>query len=85
MVYRSLMISTAVFMLVLGIFFALWGPMMLPYFGDGVSPIPTQENLTAWSAISFTRLLGAMLFTVGLIAWAAYSAASGGDQRVRFF
>jgi signal transduction histidine kinase len=37
--------------------------------------------LTAWSAISFTRLLGAMLFTVGLIAWTARKLDRPEDQR----
>ena len=81
MVYRSLMISTAVFMLVLGIFFALWGPMILPYLGDGGLPTPTRGNMTAWSAFSFTRLFGAMLFTAGLVAWAARKLDRPEDQR----
>jgi signal transduction histidine kinase len=81
MVYRSLMMSTAIFMLVMGIFFALWGPMILPYLGDGGLPTPTQGNLTAWSAISFTRFFGAMLFTAGLVAWAARKLDRPEDQR----
>ncbi len=88
MIYRSLMISTAVFMLALGIFFALWGPMMLPYLGDGGLPTPMKGNMTAWSAISFTRIFGAMLFTAGLVAWAARKLDRPDDQRnvgVAFF
>src|SRR5262245_56671428 len=81
MVYRSLMISTAVFMLILGIFFALWGPMTLPYLGDGGLPISMEGNMTAWSALSFTRLFGAMLFMAGLIAWAARKLDRPEDQR----
>jgi signal transduction histidine kinase len=81
MVYRSLMISTAIFMLALGIFFALWGPMMLPYLGDGGLPTPTRGNMTVWSAFSFTRLFGAMLFTAGLVAWAARKLDRPEDQR----
>jgi len=81
MIYRSLMISTAVFMLVLGIFFALWGPIMLPYLGDGGLPTPMKGNMTAWSAISFTRIFGAMLFTAGLVAWAARKLDRPDDQR----
>ena len=81
MVYRNLMISTAVFMLVLGIFFALWGPITLPYLGDGSLPTPTRGNMTAWSAFSFTRLFGAVLFTAGLVAWAASKLDRPEDQR----
>jgi signal transduction histidine kinase len=81
MVYRSLMISTAILMLALGIFFAFWGPMMLPYLGDGGLPTPMKGNMTAWSAISFTRIFGAMLFTAGLVAWAARKLDRPEDQR----
>ena len=81
MLYRSLMISTAVFMLVLGIFFALWGPMTLPYLGDGGFPTSMEGNMTAWSAFSFTRLFGAMLLMAGLIAWAARKLDRPEDQR----
>jgi signal transduction histidine kinase len=80
MIYRILMISTAIFMLAMGIFFALWGPMMLPYLGDGGFP-PMKGNVTAWSAFSFTRLFGAMLFTAGLVAWAARKLDRPDDQR----
>jgi signal transduction histidine kinase len=81
MIYRNLMTAAAVFLLVLGIFFALWGPMTLPYLGNGSLPTPAQQYLTAWSAISFTRLFGAMLLTVGLIAWAVRKLDHPEDQR----
>src|SRR5262245_30551318 len=83
MVYRSLMTLTAALALIVGIYFYLWGPMALSYVGDGfVFPLPiTQENLKIWSAISFTRLFGAMLLTVGLIAWMARKLDRPEDQR----
>jgi signal transduction histidine kinase len=80
MIYRGLMTLTAVFGLIL-ILFALNGPMLLPYLGDGALPPPTQGNLTVWSAISFTRLFGAMLFTIGVIAWTLRNLDSPEDQR----
>ena len=81
MVYRSLMTLTAAFMLILGTFFVLLGPRMLPYFG-GISWIElAQPPVTIRGAISFTRLFGGMLLTVGLIAWMARKLDRPDDQK----
>lgn len=81
MVYRSLMTLTATLALIVGIFFYLWGPMALYYLGESVVSPPMQGNLKIMSAISFTRLFGAMLLTVGLIAWMARKLDRTEDQR----
>ncbi|MCI0388473.1 MAG: sensor histidine kinase [Acidobacteria bacterium] len=81
MVYSKLMISTATFMLISGIFFVLCGPLMLPYLGGITWTDLAQPPLTARSAISFTRLFGVTLFTAGLIAWMARKLDRPEDQR----
>lgn len=81
MIYRSLMAITGVFGLILGILVAIDGPMLLPYFGDSNLPPPTPGNMTVWSAIAFTRLFGAMLFTIGLIAWMLRNLDRPEDRR----
>jgi signal transduction histidine kinase len=81
MVYRNLMTLTAALTLSAGIFFFNRGPMILDYLGDGILPAPPQRSLTVWSAIAFTRLFGAMLIAVGLIAWAVRKLDRPEDQR----
>jgi hypothetical protein len=81
MVYRNLMTLTAALTLPVGIFFYNRGYMIVPYLGDGILPAPPQRSLTIWSAISFTRLFGSMLITVGLIAWAVRKLDRPDDQR----
>jgi signal transduction histidine kinase len=79
MIYRNLMTLIAASTLILGIFFCLWGPMVLPYLGDG--SMPEIGATTVGNAISFTRLFGAMLLTVGFIAWAVRKLDRPEDQR----
>src|SRR5262245_1473082 len=81
MVYRSLMTLTAALALTVGIFFYLWGPMAFYYLGEGSVSSLMQRNLKIMSAISFTRLFGAMLLTVGLFAWMARKLDRPEDQR----
>lgn len=58
----------AILAMALGIGFALYGPLMLAFFGIG--DIPSQEALLYWNIAAFARLFGAGLFSVGLLLFA---------------
>jgi len=58
----------AILAMALGIAFALYGPLMLAFFG--IADIPSQEVLLYWNIASFARLFGAGLFSVGLLLFA---------------
>jgi len=70
---NQLISLNALITLILGIAFALYGPLMLAFFG-----VPEIETTSAgeefallyWQVASFARLFGAILFAFGLILWA---------------
>jgi len=58
----------AILAMALGIAFALYGPLMLAFFG--IADIPSQEALLYWNIASFARLFGAGIFSLGLLLFA---------------
>lgn len=71
----------AVLALAAGIAFALYGPLMLAFFG--VPEIPEENVLLYWHVASFARLFGAALFGFGLILWAVRGYAETGPAEGR--
>ncbi len=71
----------AVLALVAGIAFALYGPLMLAFFG--VPEIPEENVLLYWHVASFARLFGAAIFGFGLVLWAVRSYAATGPSEGR--
>lgn len=74
----------AILMMALGIAFALYGPLMLAFFG--IADIPSQEVILYWNIASFARLFGAGMFSLGLLLFAlrapmAQGELSGPSQR----
>ena len=74
----------AILMMALGIAFALYGPLMLAFFG--IADIPSQEVILYWNIASFARLFGAGMFSLGLLLFAlrapiAQGELSGASQR----
>jgi signal transduction histidine kinase len=81
MVYRKLMILTGAFIFISGIFFVRLGPGMLHYLGGISWNDLAQPSLAVQIAIPFTRLFGAVLLTLGLVAWMARKLDRPEDQR----
>lgn len=52
----------------LGIAFALYGPLMINFFG--VLEVPGSTGESYWFTASFARLYGAALFGFGFVLWA---------------
>jgi hypothetical protein len=68
----STAVSTqAIVMIILGIFFTIYAPNMLAYFG--IPNIPENNTLLYWNIAAFARLFGAALFGFGLLLWAVRS------------
>ncbi len=51
----------------IGIGFTLYSPNILAYFGVG--NLPGDNYLLYWNIVSFARMFGVMLLTIGLILW----------------
>lgn len=64
----------AILAMSLGIAFALYGPLMLAFFG--IADIPSQEAILYWNIASFARLFGAALFSLGLLLFALRTPVS---------
>jgi hypothetical protein len=58
----------AIISIILGIAFALYGPIMVRMFG--ILDFPGAEGALYWFTTSFARLLGALLFGFGFLLWA---------------
>lgn len=67
----------AILMMALGIAFALYGPLMLAFFG--IADIPSQEVILYWNIASFARLFGAGLFSLGLLLFALRTPIAHGE------
>lgn len=64
----SLLRFNAILYVILGIAFALYGPLMMAFFGI----MDTEGSARIyWYAASFARMFGASLFGFGFLIWAA--------------
>jgi hypothetical protein len=70
-----LLTLNAILFIAFGIAFALYGPLMLAFFG--VPEIPENNVQLYWHVASFARLSGAALFGFGFLIWAVRSLADG--------
>jgi len=68
---NQLISLNAILFIALGIAFALYGPVMLAFFG--VSEIESNNAILYWTIASFARMFGAVLFGFGLLLWAIRS------------
>lgn len=75
----SLILFNAILFIILGIAFALYGPIMIDYFG--MLAISGADGAAYWFTASFARLLGAALFGYGFLLWAVQNILSGNDIR----
>ncbi|MEW5871391.1 MAG: hypothetical protein AB1894_19115 [Chloroflexota bacterium] len=67
---KPLMTIHAIFLIGLGIAFALYGPLMLAFFGI---PDRVNSDTSYWQVATFARMFGAALFSFGLLLWAVRS------------
>lgn len=67
----------AILGMALGIAFALYGPLMLAFFG--IADIPSQEVVLYWNIASFARLFGAGLFSLGMVLFALRAPIAKGE------
>ena len=68
-----LLTLNAILFIALGIAFALYGPLMMAFFG--VPEIPENSFQLYWNVASFARLFGAALFGFGFLLWAVRGVA----------
>jgi len=73
----SLILFNAVLFIILGIAFALYGPIMIDFFG--MLAISGADGAAYWFTASFARLFGAALFGFGFLLWAVQDILSGSD------
>jgi hypothetical protein len=72
---RSWFSFAALTSIVAGVAIALYAPPIIEaYSGIGVGGLPTQVvhdpmAMTAWTAVGLVRVLGALLFSLGLVLW----------------
>ncbi len=64
--FRNLMIAHTAILTLLGWAFVGWGSTLLPFYGLSQPPAGEQAPLF-WTAASFTRLFGAMLWSLGVL------------------
>lgn len=64
----------------LGIAFALYGPLMLAFFG--VPDVEGMDVIAYWNTAAFARLFGAALFGFGLLLWAARGVLASENSTV---
>lgn len=73
----SLILFNAILFIILGIAFALYGPIMINFFG--MLAISGADGGAYWFTASFARLLGAAFFGYGFLLWAVQNILSGSD------
>ena len=61
----------------IGIGFALYGPVMLAFFG--VPELPATDVMLYWHVASFARMFGAALFGYGIRLWGLRSLIESGS------
>jgi hypothetical protein len=76
---KQILFINALLFIAIGIAFTLYAPNALAYFG--VSDLPSGNYLTYWYIISFARLFGAMLFSLGLLLLGVRSLVSEPNLR----
>jgi len=64
----SLMLVNAIVFITFGIAFALYGPLMIDFFG--ILDVPNSSGGMYWYVASFARMFGAALFGSGFLIWA---------------
>ena len=69
-----LLSAHAVLLIGFGIAFALYGPLMMAFFG--VPELLDADAGAYWSLTSFARMFGAALFGFGLLVWSVRAAIS---------
>jgi hypothetical protein len=69
-----LLTLNAILFIAFGIAFALYGPLMMAFFG--VPEIEENSVMLYWNVASFARLFGAALFGFGFLIWAVRSLAA---------
>jgi hypothetical protein len=69
-----LLTINAILFIAFGIAFALYGPLMIAFFG--VPEIPESNVQLYWNVASFARLFGAALFGFGFLIWAVRGLAA---------
>jgi hypothetical protein len=68
-----LLTLNAILCIAFGIAFALYGPVMIAFFG--IPEIPENSIQLYWNVASFARLFGAALFGFGFLLWAVRGVA----------
>jgi len=69
---KSLVTINALLFIGLGIAFALYGPLMIAFFG--AADLPGTESLLYWYVASFARMFGAAIFGYGFLLLALREA-----------
>lgn len=64
----TLLLVNAIIFIAAGIAFALYGPLMINFFG--ILELADATSTTFWYVASFARLYGAILFGFGFLIWA---------------
>lgn len=64
----TLLLGNAILFIAAGIAFALYGPLMINFFG--ILELDDATSITYWYVASFARLYGAVLFGFGFLIWA---------------
>jgi hypothetical protein len=64
----TLLLGNAILFIAAGIAFALYGPLMINFFG--ILELEEATSITYWYVASFARLYGAVLFGFGFLIWA---------------
>lgn len=65
---NTLLLVNAIIFIAAGIAFALYGPLMINFFG--ILELADATSTTYWYVASFARLYGAILFGFGFLIWA---------------
>jgi len=73
----TLILFNAILFIILGIAFALYGPIMINFFG--MLAISGADGAAYWFTASFARMLGAAFFGYGFLLWAVQNILSGSD------
>ena len=70
--YKALIKINSIIFIGLGIAFCLYAPLTMALFQ--ITEIEVMGAVAYWFVVSFARLFGAMLFTVGVLLWAISSS-----------
>ena len=68
-------------LVICGIAFSGWGPIMMTWFGAGPIPEPLVGD-PFWVGSSFARLFGASLVVLGFVVWSARNIPDPTSQKM---